>query len=198
MYRTGTDVERGDLRGALLGGGDRHDAAARAQVGDPAPARQPGLLHDVDQQLGVFLRRVDAVGDDRCIPVVVCSGQRRPFDRVQRLASSGLMPRIGAAKPSPPVLRIAFGHTTSVQISERTARAPRDCRCGPATSFDIEQAAAPPVVAAKDVGSSGSGGRLPGGVGDVGRVLPSRHASLAALIFGPGDAALRLVGFSSS
>ena len=59
----GHDVEGGDLRRPLLGCGDRDNAAARAQVGDPAAARQAGLIHDVDQQLGVFLRRIDALGE---------------------------------------------------------------------------------------------------------------------------------------
>ena len=54
-HGTGTDVERGDRRGTLLSGGDRHHTAAGAQVGHPAPNRQPGLLHHIDEQPGVFL-----------------------------------------------------------------------------------------------------------------------------------------------
>ena len=48
-HGTGTDVERGDRRGALRSGGDRHHTAAGAQVGDPAPNGQPGLLQDIDE-----------------------------------------------------------------------------------------------------------------------------------------------------
>jgi hypothetical protein len=40
-HGTGTDVERGDRRGALRSGGDRHHTAAGAQVGDPAPNGHP-------------------------------------------------------------------------------------------------------------------------------------------------------------
>ena len=81
MDRTRADVERSDLRRAVLGGRDRGDTAAGAQVGDSTSARQPSLIHDVDQQLRVFLRGVDAFGDDRFFPVGVGSGQRRPFEQ---------------------------------------------------------------------------------------------------------------------
>ena len=79
--RAWADVEGGDLRRPLLGCRDRHDTAAGTQVGDAAAACQPGLLHDVDQQLGVFLRRIDAVGDNGYIQVGVGGGQHRPFQK---------------------------------------------------------------------------------------------------------------------
>ena len=73
MHGTGTDVERGDRRGALRSGGDRHHTAAGAQVGDPAPMRQPGLLQDIDEQPGVFLGGVHALCRDHDVALVgVC------------------------------------------------------------------------------------------------------------------------------
>lgn len=72
-HGTGTDVARGDRRGAQRSGGDRHHTAAGAQVGDPAPNGQPGLLQDIGEHPGVFLGGVHALCRDHDVALVgVC------------------------------------------------------------------------------------------------------------------------------
>ena len=49
------------------------NTAAGAQVGDPAPHRQPGLLQDIDEHPGVVLGGVHALCRDPSIALVgVC------------------------------------------------------------------------------------------------------------------------------
>ena len=56
-----THIERGDLRRSLLGRRDGDNPTPGAQVGYPTTARQPALLHHVNEELGVFLRGVNAL-----------------------------------------------------------------------------------------------------------------------------------------
>ena len=196
MYRARADVEGGDVGGALLGRGDRHNAAAGAQVGDAAVARQPGLVHDVDQQFGIFLRRINAVCDDRCIPVGVGTGQRRPFEGFSYWSSSGLMPHIGVVKTSATGLLYPQSVTPERVRSPRMARATRSaCRYGTRRhSTSNKQCNA--CRRRKD-------GTLSSGF--VRRSAPRRpprrraHSPASpchppALVLGPGPAALRLLG----
>lgn len=57
------DIETRDRSGALLVRRDRHDPAAGAEIGDAAALGQSRLFHDVDEQLGVFLRGINTFGE---------------------------------------------------------------------------------------------------------------------------------------
>ena len=60
-----THIERGDLRRSLLARRDGDNPTSGAQVGYATTARQPGLLHHVNEELGVFLRGVNALHRDQ-------------------------------------------------------------------------------------------------------------------------------------
>ena len=51
-------------------GGDRHHTAAGAQIGDPAPNGQPGLLQNIDDHPGVVLGPVHALCRDHNVALV--------------------------------------------------------------------------------------------------------------------------------